>query len=73
MKDSCLYVMALQKADVPTAALSWRLALPAKDERFGLASSQRIARNYAQQHASPAGRQQHKQQATRKGMSSKGA
>jgi hypothetical protein len=43
MGDSQLYVTALQKADVLATGLSWRLALPAKDERINGASPQRIA------------------------------
>jgi hypothetical protein len=67
-----LYVTALQKADELASAISWRLALPTKNERIGWPSLLRIAGNYAQQHAPPAGRQQHKQQATSGRMKNKG-
>jgi hypothetical protein len=63
--------MLLQKADALAAALSWRLMLPAKNERIGWFPPQRIARSYAQQHAPPAGRQQHKQQAVNERMKGK--
>jgi hypothetical protein len=45
MGDSELYVTALQKADVPADAISWHVALPAKNERIKRASPQRMAKN----------------------------